>query len=275
VRLTHENRSGAATWTPDSAHVVVSMRDGGAGGLYRVRADGTGEAERVGPTDFMKGSFTEPVGWADHRTLVVYQNAMAHEPRFWAIHLDRSSRPRPIVDDPSALAGSVSPDGQWLAYSSTTSGGREVHVARLPDGQATRRVSNGGGNFPLWSKTGRELFYRNGSRLMAVDVTVAGSGFVAGPPRHLLDRDVYEVVPGEPHYEVGRDGRFFIVQRGRADGPERLNVIQGWRSEIERRLAAARYDDARRIPLRLLVARRTDSRPPACLPTHLLDRDDQ
>jgi hypothetical protein len=29
------------------------------------------------------------------------------------------------------------------------------------------------------------------------------------------------------------------VQRGKTDGPERLNVIQGWRSEIERRLRDA------------------------------------
>jgi hypothetical protein len=74
---------------------------------------------------------------------------------------------------------------------------------------------------------------------MAVDVNVAGGTFEAGRPRHLFDRDVFEVEPGEPHYEVAADGRFLIVPRGRADGPERLNVIQGWRSEIERLLAAA------------------------------------
>jgi hypothetical protein len=239
VRLTHENRSSAAAWTPDGAQIVVAMRDGGGGGLYRVRADGSGEAERVGPGDFLKGAFTQPVGWADHCTLVVYQSGRTNDPRFWTIRLDGSAPPRPIVEDHSALAGAVSPDGQWLAYSSTASGGRDVYVVRLSDGRPARQVSNGGGNFPRWSKTGRELFYRNRSRLMAVDVNVAGGTFEAGRPRHLFDRDVYEVEPGEPHYEVAADGRFLIVPRGRADGPERLNVIQGWRSEIERRLAAA------------------------------------
>jgi serine/threonine-protein kinase len=239
TRITHGDRSGAATWTPDGAHVVVSMREGGFTSLYRVRADGTGAPERLVPGDFLKGALMQPVGWADHRTLVVSQHGMTHAARFWTVPLDGSSRPRPIIEDRTAYSGAVSPDGQWLAYGSTASGRSEVHVARLPDGQPTWQVSTGGG-FPLWSKNGRELFYRNGNRLMAVDATIHGRTFAAGPPRHLFDRDLYEVEPGEPHYDVGLDGRFFIVPRGRADGPERLNVIQGWRSDIERRLAAAR-----------------------------------
>ena len=47
--------------------------------------------------------------------------------------------------------------------------------------------------------------------------------------------------PGGPDHDVSLDDkRFLIVQRGTTDGPERLNVIQGWRSEIERRLRTAR-----------------------------------
>ena len=240
VRVTHQNRTGAATWTPDGHHLVVSMREGGSTGLYRVRADGTGEPERLGPADFLKGALIEPVGWAGDRTLVAYQSAMKQEPRYWALPLEGSAEPRPILQDRTAGEGWVSPGGEWLAYSSLASGRSEVHVAKLPEGQPTWPISIDGGSFPLWSKTGRELFFRNGSRLMVADVAVNGREFKAGRPRHLLDRDVYQVVPGEPHYDVARDGRFLIVQRGRPDGPERLNVIQGWRSEVERRLRAAR-----------------------------------
>ena len=239
VHITHQNRSGAMTWTPDGAHLVVSMREGGSTGIYRVRADGTGEPERLGPTDFLKGAQMQPVGWAGDRTVVVYQNVMKQESRYWTLPLDGSA-PRPILQDRTAGNGRVSPDGQWLAYSSTASGRGEVHVAKLPEGQPTWQVSSDGGRFPLWSKTGRELFYRNGNRLMAADVTISGHTFMAGRPRHLFDRDVYEVEPGEPHYDVTADGRFLIVLRGRADGPERLNVIQGWRTEVERRLRAAK-----------------------------------
>jgi serine/threonine-protein kinase len=239
VRLTHQERAGMAIWTPDGAELVVSMREGGAAGLYRVQADGTGEPQRLGPADFLTGVMMQPVGWAGDRTLIVYQSATGHVPRYWALPLDGSAAPRPIVQDQTAGAGGVSPDGQWLAYSSLASGRREVQVAKLPEGKPTWQVSIDGGAFPLWSKTGRELFYRSGNRLMVAEVTVSGRTFTAGRPRHLLDRDIYEVEPGEPHYDVTRDGRFLITERGRADGPERLNVIQGWHTEVERRLRAA------------------------------------
>ena len=74
---------------------------------------------------------------------------------------------------------------------------------------------------------------------MAVPVSIDRT-ITPGEPRQLLDIDVYEVDPGEPHFDVSTDGRFVIVKRGAAEGPERLNVIQGWRSEVERRLQDAR-----------------------------------
>ena len=75
---------------------------------------------------------------------------------------------------------------------------------------------------------------------MALPVTTDET-FVPGEPRTLFKGDYFEMALGEPNYDVSRDDqRFLLVQRGGTDGPERLNVIQGWRSEIERRLRDAR-----------------------------------
>lgn len=238
VRITNQNRTGAVIWTPDSAHVVVSMREGGATALYRVRADGVGEPERLGPANVLKGANLQPVGWTDGQ-LVVHQSMISQAPTYWALSVDGSTAPRAILRDLTTGPGSVSPDGQWLAYASVVSDRGQVHVAKLPEGHPTSQISVDGGRNPRWSKNGRELFYRNANRLMAVDVTVSGSTLIAGRPRPLLERDVYEVDPGEPHYDVAVDGRFLMMLRGRPDGPERLNVIQGWRTEVERRLRAA------------------------------------
>jgi serine/threonine-protein kinase len=61
------------------------------------------------------------------------------------------------------LAPAVSPEGRWMAYSSTETGGTEVFAVPFPNaGDAKWLVSVGGGTEPLWSRDGRELFYRNG-----------------------------------------------------------------------------------------------------------------
>ena len=50
-----------------------------------------------------------------------------------------------------------------------------------------RTISTEGGNEPVWSRNGRELFYRSGDTMMAVDVTTS-----PGKPRRLFARP-YEV----------------------------------------------------------------------------------
>ena len=63
----------------------------------------------------------------------------------------------------------VSPDGRWLAYRSDRSGRFEVWVQPLTGGAPARVSSNGGGQ-PVWSGNGRELFYREGTKMMTVRI---------------------------------------------------------------------------------------------------------
>jgi hypothetical protein len=96
------------------------------------------------------------------------------------------------------------------------------------------------GNLPVWGKNGRELFYRDGERVMAVPIA-PGDTFTPGTPQVLFSGRYHEGEPGGPNYDVTADGqRFLMVLPGSTDGPERLYVVDGWKAEIERRLRAAR-----------------------------------
>src|SRR5512139_3168159 len=66
----------------------------------------------------------------------------------------------------------ISPDGGGVAYTSDESGHPEVYLRPFPDVNSGERkqVSTSGGDSPLWSPDGRELFYRNGDSVMAVPV---------------------------------------------------------------------------------------------------------
>jgi serine/threonine protein kinase len=95
--------------------------------------------------------------------------------------------------EPDELAAALSPDvrfspdGHWLAYVSDESGRYEVYVQTFPNPGGKWRISNDGGTEPAWSPAGRELFYRQGSKMMVVDVMTQGS-FSAGKPKMLFER---------------------------------------------------------------------------------------
>jgi Tol biopolymer transport system component len=76
-----------------------------------------------------------------------------------------------VRTEASELAGTLPPDGRWLAYASDESGKFEVYVQSFPGGGGKRQVSNGGGSGIRWRQDGRELFYYAGDgKLMAVPV---------------------------------------------------------------------------------------------------------
>ena len=77
----------------------------------------------------------------------------------------------------------VSPDGRWMAYTSDESRKNEVYVRPFPEVNNGRwQISKDGGDSPLWSPDGCELFYRSGDAVMAVSVkTEPGFNVVRTP----------------------------------------------------------------------------------------------
>jgi serine/threonine-protein kinase len=239
VRLTTDGRHAAPLWTPDGTRLIVSKLGASGRLLTQLWLGGTGESEplRV-PPDFLPGGLLEPTSWTDGaRTLIVRDARPSARPALWAVAMDGGRPPQPVGPD-NALHGRVSPDGRWIAYDAPeVPGGRpDVYVTSYPSGRQQWEVSIDGGALPIWSRTGREVFYRRGDAIMAVPVA-AGETFSPGQPRVLFEAPWYEADPGAPNYDVSLDGqRFLLVLPARPDGPERLNVVQEWEAEILRRL---------------------------------------
>lgn|GEM_PF-6379521 len=95
-----------------------------------------------------------------------------------------------------------SPDGRWLAYVSDETGRNEVYLQAYPDPGPRMPVSVSGGMEPSWSQDGRELFYRDGPRMLVVDIETKPS-LVVLEPRQLFERVFRTDVNGHPHYDVG------------------------------------------------------------------------
>ena len=135
----------------------------------------------------------------------------------------------------------VSPDGRWLAFVSNQSGQNQVYVRPLT-GQADQvQVSVSGGSEPMWSRDGRELFYRTGAGPGAELMQVAfrpEPAFTVTARRALFS--VAEMVNSTPHrdYDISPDGKTFVMVR--FNPSTRIMVIQNLPALVERARSGAR-----------------------------------
>ena len=137
----------------------------------------------------------------------------------------------------------LSPDGQWMAYGSNESGEGEfeIYIQRYPEPGEKVTVSTGGGNEPLWSPDGSELFYRTltGDRMMVVPVSTEPTLRVSRS--EVLFEGRYEVGDGPPNYDVSADGQRFLMISEPEDGDAEaapthptLIVVENWFEELKR-----------------------------------------
>jgi Tol biopolymer transport system component len=127
-----------------------------------------------------------------------------------------------------------SPDGRWIAYQSNESGNDEVYVQPFPGPGSKVLVSTQGGTEAVWSRDGRELFYRSGNRMMAVATTMQPI-FQASRPEVLFERP-YSMASVLRNYDVTSDGRRFLMlkESEQAAAATRIDVVQSWFDELKR-----------------------------------------
>jgi serine/threonine-protein kinase len=210
TRLTFGGSNRFPSWSPDGQFLVYAS----AGkGIFQVRADGAGQPQILMPGKDIKvpGSFTP-----DGKRLA-YHDFGAGKAQIWTVPIEnrngllKAGEPEQFLktsfteQDPA-----FSPDGRWLAYSSTESGRNEVYVRAFPppgSGQGGKwQISNNGGDRPFWSRNGHELGYGSGSGLMTVRYTVSGDTFVADKPRMWIEK-LGKIVDGD----MAPDGKRMLV----------------------------------------------------------------
>jgi eukaryotic-like serine/threonine-protein kinase len=131
-----------------------------------------------------------------------------------------------------------SPDGRWFAYVSDHSGRPEVYLRALTGSDVQLQVSVDGASEPVWSRDGRELFYRRATP-KGTELVAAALQFGAEPRvltrRKLFDISGYDTAAPHANYDVSPDGRWFVFAR--PDGANHVVVLQNV-PELARRIAA-------------------------------------
>jgi len=86
------------------------------------------------------------------------------------------------------------------------------------------------------SRVGREIYYRNGNKLMAAEISFKPTPDI-GNRRMLFttDQDIkYLSDPPGQTYDVAPDGKFLFMKLSRGSPVTQLHLIQNWFEELNR-----------------------------------------
>jgi serine/threonine-protein kinase len=220
-------------WTPDGSRLAFSSSQDGALNMSWMLADGNGLERLTTSVLFQDPSSFSP----DGRLLFFVELHPSNAQDIWVLPMDSRRKPRPLMTTQFVEGGPMlSPDGQWLAFVSNESGDNEVYVRPFPGSRRKTRISSDGGQELAWAPDGRELFYRSGDRMMAVDV-VTRPTLKPGKPRLLFERAFAKGGPWRD-YDISLDGRkFLMLKPTMEDIPiTQLNVVLNWFTELQQRV---------------------------------------
>jgi serine/threonine-protein kinase len=226
-------------WSRDGRHLAFGSDRFGYTNLFMQAADGSGQSEHLVASERIQ----MPLSFTPDGRLLFSEEVPGQGRNIHALALDGSGEVSVVIATPAnELNAEVSPDGKWLAYDSNESGQFEVYVRPYPNvGEARWKISLQGGRQPLWSRDGRELFYRDFSgAVMAVSVSDVG-GFSAGEVMKIIDGSAYMGggrLGSARTYDVSPDGRrLLMIKRGDLkSGPGTIVVVVNWFTELQQRV---------------------------------------
>jgi eukaryotic-like serine/threonine-protein kinase len=216
-------------WSPDGLRVLFGSYRNGPIDMYITPASGGGNDREFMRSSIQKG----PRDWSRDGRFVLYtQDSPEMKEDLWARPVEDNATPIAIaVTNAREFDGRFSPDGRWVSYVSTETGGNEIYVQPFPPTGGKWQVSTGGGHSPRWRGDGRELYYLTPrGELKAAPITATSGPFAAGPAQTLFRVGaIRSGAPGNTTYEVTRDGqRFLLNQLKGSPPPPSISVILNW-----------------------------------------------
>ena len=232
-------------WTPDGQRITYTSHENGEFNLYWKRADGSGEALRLTKDKAVK----YPYSWRPDGKVLAFDQL--NPDTSWdimtlAIEGDEKSgwkvgEPKPFLNTPFAeRSPAFSPDGRWLAYTSDESRNFEVYVRPFPGPGGKWQISTGGGDFPRWSWTGKELLYCAGdNRIMVAKYTTSGDSFHADKPQ-VWSPGQFNCSGFVPEFDLHPDGQRLAVLKAGGNGEvlkvDKVSFVFNFFDELRRKV---------------------------------------
>jgi serine/threonine protein kinase/Tol biopolymer transport system component len=222
-RLTSGGMGGFGVWSADGTRIFYNSR--AVDKIYQKAANNTGAAELVEvaskqPEDASRDGrylFTVSVGINS----------------IWVLPLFGDRKPfRHVQTEFQESQPRLSPDGRWLAYRSNESQRNEIYVVSFPQSGGKWQISTEGGQDPVWSRDGRELYYYSpDGKIMSVDIK-AGPQFRFGVPKALFE---VRIATSYTSFEVSKDGRFLLPALVEQETSKPMTVVLNWPEMLKKK----------------------------------------
>jgi serine/threonine protein kinase/Tol biopolymer transport system component len=239
TRLTFQGRTNYnPLWTRDGKRIAFTSI-GPDGGVFWQLADGSGGFEELNKLAGTPNSFS-----SDGQLLTYERGAVTGGREIGVLRLGDRSQSSFLRSQFNQGAAQFSPDGRWLAYASDETGRFEIYLQPFPGPGGKSQISAEGGTEPAWNPNGRELFYRSGNKMMAVEIAEQPN-LSAGKPKVLFTGQ-YQPSPNPvptANYDVSPDGqRFLMVKPSGQDqaAPTQINVVLNWFEELKQKVPAGK-----------------------------------
>jgi serine/threonine-protein kinase len=224
------------SWTPDGNWITYSSNRSGVANIYLQGADGLGEVKQLFASEYSQYGDS----WSDDGTLFAFSESHPITNRDIWIYTTRDSIASPFLNQQyQEHSPAISPDGDWVAYVSNKTGRDEVYLTPYPGPVRPEPVSSQGGLAPIWAPNGRELFYREGNRMMVVSVETKPSLTLGRPNLMFVSNYIHNPWDWIPYYDIHPDGKHFLMVKSDEKELSQINIVTNWFEELKDKMIAA------------------------------------